>query len=689
MTRNLPTPDPDHHGRIRLEDGARVVVVGGGPAGSFFSILLLREARKLGRGLEVTIIERRGGLTVEDPICPGRTATGCNFCAGGISPRMNDVLAALDLSLPGIVIKNSVKTITIQSHWKNLELRVPDGREMYSVYRGARPAARNDRSANFDTFLLDAARREGARIVTADVEHATRRPDGRPVVSTFEPVSGERAECPADLLVFAGGVNRAPGTDPNTNPLVTDAQKLMPGFLPPEVRRTMIFELEIAPDAASSMDGELTFILYGSPRLKLSMGSVLPKGRFATVVLLGPSIDEKEDAPSIAEVVDAFLELPQIRRILPKRPVRQKPGCICRPNMVVGTARSPMGDRVAAIGDLATSRLYKDGIYSAYLTADALVRTALHHGVDRDSLVRHYRPVVRELRRDQRYGRIVFLLNQILFQNPVLSRVTYQAILRERRRERPERRHLERVLWRIASGDDSYAAILGDMFNPLTLLLVLIRGVFITFRNTLSERFLGLDWSGIGRHPTGVYREDLSRKVGEIAERTGVTRGTHLDFRRMYTIRIRCRPEQIIAELGKLGSPDREFLRPRMVSVRRTEGGENEVGSVVEYQVRAPFLSLSLRLVDLDPRKYLVYRVEKGFARGGVLAFDVEEQRPGICHLSILVTFNYWVDSRAARWMWRWFFPTFFHDVIWNHALCQLKDIVERPWRRGDGQPVP
>ncbi len=436
------------------------------------------------------------------------------------------------------------------------------------------------------------------------------------------------------------------------------------------------------------MEGELTFILYGSPRLKLDMGSVLPKGRFATVVLIGPSIDNQENAPKVAEVVDAFLELPQIRRVLPRRPVKLSPSCICRPNMVVGSARSPTGDRVAAIGDLATSRLYKDGIYSAYLTAKGLAAAAFRHGIDHRSLNHHYRPVVRELRRDQRFGRIVFLLNAVLFQNPVLSRVTYQAILRERRREPPERRSLERVLWRIASGDDSYATILRDMFNPITLLLVLIRGVAITVRNFLAEQLLGIDWSAMGRHPTGIYREDLERKVTEIAERTGVSPGRSRDFRRMYTIRIRGRPEDVLAELGKLGDSDREYLNPRFVNIHRTKGAANEVGSVLEYQVRLPFLSLSLRLSKRDPRQWLLYRVESGFARGGLLVFDVEERRPGVCHLSILVAFDYWPDNLAARWMWQLLFPTFTHDVIWNHALCQLKDIVERPWRRGDASAI-
>ena len=139
-----------------------------------------------------------------------------------------------------------------------------------------------------------------------------------------------------------------------------------------------------------------------------------------------------------------------------------------------------------------------------------------------------------------------------------------------------------------------------------------------------------------------------------------------------------------MAELGKLGDSDREYLKPRFVNIRRTRGSANEVGSVVEYQVRFPFLSLSLCLAKRDPVRWLLYRVENGFAKGGMLVFDVEERRPGVCHLSILVSFDYWPENLAARWVWRLFFPTFAHDVIWNHALCQLKDIVERPWRRGD-----
>ena len=43
-----------------LRDNDCVAIVGGGPAGSFFAIHLLREAKRLNRHLEVVIVEKRG-----------------------------------------------------------------------------------------------------------------------------------------------------------------------------------------------------------------------------------------------------------------------------------------------------------------------------------------------------------------------------------------------------------------------------------------------------------------------------------------------------------------------------------------------------------------------------------------------------------------------------------------------------
>ena len=86
--------------RIELEQGATVAVIGGGPAGAFFAIHLLRKSRHLGREIKVTIFERRRSVAATAPACLAGNWKGCNYCAGGISPRLNRLLQDLDLRLP-------------------------------------------------------------------------------------------------------------------------------------------------------------------------------------------------------------------------------------------------------------------------------------------------------------------------------------------------------------------------------------------------------------------------------------------------------------------------------------------------------------------------------------------------------------------------------------------------------------
>ncbi|MDD5542185.1 MAG: hypothetical protein PHX83_03355 [Acidobacteriia bacterium] len=664
-----------------LADGATVVVIGGGPAGALFSVHLLRRSQQLQRHAKVVVIERRRQKFSHNGGCSTAGLQGCNCCAGGLSPRLNDVLHRLNLQLPEEVVQSQIHSITVQGYWKNIELQVPDGREMVSVFRGARPASRPDRQHNFDAVLLERALAEGATLISGeviDVEYAER---GRPLVR-FRTDGAER-KLEADFVVFAGGVNEAAETVGSKPSLTRVLRRLAPDYRPPRLRPALIFELESPPGVAPNLEGHLHFVEYGSASLQLEMCSLLPKRGYITVVLVGPSIDTLPGVKGNQRIIHEFLELPHIRHLLlPGTQLRT--ACVCNPRLVVGSARQPFADRVAAIGDMATARLYKDGILSAHYTASALAETLLDRGVDRRSLEEGYAPTIRSFRRDNRFAALVFFLHRVVFSSSVLSRVLYQAVITERKASIAEHRRLEQILWKIASGDDRYETTFRAMIHPATLWLILSGGLAITLRNYLTECFFHLRWEGFGRFTTGVAKEQFETKRAvfrrELAE-CQVEVPDPLEFERMYTIRIRGTCPAVLRQLGRFGETDRGYFLPRWVRIRRILGQANEVGCVICYEVFARRFSFDVKLERIAEGHLLIYRVQNGFARGGVMFFEVEPAGEQLCNLSIYVAFRFQrgrtAITRLLWWFFQHLFPAFVHDVIWNHSLCQLKTIAE------------
>ncbi len=692
MTRTHAQLPPDEgiatpRGRIPLRAGATVAVIGGGPAGSFFAVELLRRAARESRSVNVVVFERRhqpGAV----PTCGALECwKGCNHCAGGISPRLCDALRALNLELPEGVIQSRIRSVTVQGHWKNITLEVPAGREMLSVYRGTRPSKRPGSQQNMDGFLLEAARAAGAEVVGAEVTTLGRTADGRPVVTWRR--NGAEQTLEADLLVLAAGINGKPGLPVEDNPMFQMTRRLLPAFEPPATRRALIFEMELEPGKPPWLDEEIYFVEYGSKALPLEMCSLVPKRGYLTAVLVGRSVDRARDQDALRAVMRGFFDLPQIRKLVPPR-TQLRLACMCSPNLVVGAARHPSGDRVAVIGDMAAARLYKDGIHSAHLTAGALAAGVLEEGVDAGSLRRRYDPIVRQFRRDTRFASLVFLLHRVVFSSSVFSRYLYQAVISERKTTPAPKRTLEDILWKIASGDDRYEQVFGVMLRPKVWWSILAGGVAVTVRNYLAELVFGLRWSGVGRFTTGVAWERLEAKRAAFAQR--LTRfypeeTDRFEFERMYTIRIRATPAEVFAELGRFGEADRGYLHPHWVRIQRVAGTPNTRGCTIEYQVVLPRLSFRLGLDLLEADRLAVYRVQNGFARGGVLLFELEEPRADTCDLSIYVAFNFKRGRTALTapgwWLLRRLFPAFVHDVIWNHSLCQLKGCVEEQHHAG------
>ncbi len=680
-------------GTIHLKDGATIMVVGGGPAGAFFAILMLRKARELGIRIDVLIVEKKKELQFYESSQSIPPRAGCNYGAGGLSPQLTDVLEEAGLRLPDDILQGKIESLTIHGNWKHIELPIPEGRKIYSVFRGSRPHDRPSRHANFDSFMLEKAVEEGARIVTGEVQDIRYSDVGRPVVAyRVGPTGGaSNKSVEVDFLVLAAGVNCVPGMEPGNDSLSCTLREFMPRFRSPQVRRSLICELRADEESLRLMSGELHFAQYGSRDIKIEMSSLIPKVGYVTVVLLGRSVD-KAGLSDNAHLIREFLELPHIRRLLPEK-LNLAPICICNPNMTVGAARHPFGHRTAVIGDMVVSRLYKDGILSSFLTAAALADCISETGLDQRSLKKKYWPVIKQLRKDTWYGKFVFLLNRVTFSNRVLSRILYQAVMTERKAKPQSRRKLAHLLWRIASGDDTYGSILASMFHPATLAAVGIGGILVTARNYLAELVLGLKWGGFGRHPTAIPMEVFDAKRLQFAKVVDIEGpGQRPEFESMYSIKIRGTQEAILRQLGKFGDHDRQFFRPRRVNVHRTTGQPNEVGSVVRYGLPLRWLAFSIILERNLEERCLIYRVRDGFAKGGVLVFEISPVRKGLYLLSIYVGFSFPRPKnplKKAAWLaFKLAFPGFVHDVIWNHSLCKLKDLVENDAQSGNPKGV-
>jgi hypothetical protein len=660
-----------------LRDNDCVAIVGGGPAGSFFAIHLLREAKRLNRRLDVVIIEKRG---LTDLGTDGFQCWGCNFCAGGISPRLNEALEEHGLVVPEEVIQGRIDHVWIKGEWKNFRLRVPKGLRMYSVFRGSLPGQRSGRPGGFDAFLLGEAVKRGARIWYGKVEAMSYAPSGLPRL-TLRTQRGERSLLEAAFVTIATGINAHGGLDYADDSLIASLKGLNPAFVPGKSRKAFIFELEVGEEyLARQMHREIYFIEYASKHLALEHTALVPKGRFLTVAMIGKCIDEAVAAGDSQRIVHDFLTLPQIERILPGLQAARI-ACACAPRMTVSTAKCPFGDRFAIIGDAVGSRLNKDGLYSAHVTASRLAQTVLHDGIDKQALAEGYGKAIQWLAADNRFGRIVFGVSRVAFTKPVLSRITYQAFAIECK-ERDERsRPLSGVLWKIASGTADYREVFREMCSYGVLRSVLA-GAMVTLRNVAFEALLGLKWGEYGRYPTVVLKEKREDLKEVLASSLGMELGESPDFERMYAIKIRGSEEEIMEELAKFGQANARFLKLRLVEVRHIQGSPNQVGSVIRYRMPLFRLGAELRLTKKVGFETLLYEVDDRLADHGKLIFNVDPTKDGNHRLSVYAAFDYKRGKGfASRVLWsgaRALFPEFLHDVAWNHALCTIKEEVER-----------
>jgi hypothetical protein len=197
----------------------------------------------------------------------------------------------------------------------------------------------------------------------------------------------------------------------------------------------------------------------------LEFGALIPKGHYVTLVLLGKDIDK--------QLVQSFLNSKEVVDCFPKEwDMNKMLSCQCYPRINTYTAKYMYGDRFVAIGDSATSKLYKNGIGAAYITAKAAAATALFNGVSAEDFKKHYLPVCRSLHYDNLIGKIVFLVTKLIKTNSLLKRGVVRTVIKEQSKA-GRKRNMSTVLWDTFTGSAPYKEIFFRSMKPVFLLLLL------------------------------------------------------------------------------------------------------------------------------------------------------------------------------------------------------------------------
>jgi NADH dehydrogenase len=442
-------------GSKKIETGSRVAIIGGGPAGSLFALYFLHYAAEKGVDSELTIYNLRN---FDDP-----GPKGCKGCAGILSVPLLKNLEELGLTVPKEIIQTRIEQYTVHSPYASISLSNPEKEiQIASVYRGCGPRISGCESLiSFDGWLLHEVQKRGARVENQKVSSAYLGPE------SGVKVGGKKIE--QDLVVLAAGVN-------TKLPRILGSE-----YIPPKVRVMDQEELYVGTAQVEESLGNRAYVFL-IPRSGLIFGTLVPKGPWINVSLLGSG--------KYPVSVTDFLEQDLVRNILPRQYSRT---CGCRPRAVVGSARNYYADGFVAIGDAAVSRFYKDGIGSALLTAREAARTAIFHGISHHDFKLHYQPFCSRINRDNRWGMLLFSINDKVKDSRVFFLAQHRLIGDEQRNTAGPQ-PFTKAAWGMFTGSYSYKRIAWMSLKPASLTRLLVA-------------WLWEGWGGLSRQEVTLHRK--------------------------------------------------------------------------------------------------------------------------------------------------------------------------------------
>ncbi len=395
-----------------LADGARVVIIGGGPGGVGTALALTNLARQMGRRLSITLFE-------------GKDLEGerhFNQCAGVLSPPIVQILEeSLDIPFPRRLVQREIARYALHTDGAVILLESDD------------PPAYSVRRVHFDHYMIEQARARGIQVNTSRVTDLEFHSDRVIVYS-------EGGNCEADVVVGAFG------SDDGTARVFERATR----YRPPRFLSSIVTKVHPRPEFMKAFGNTIHAFLLSAPGIEF--GAVTPKGDHLTINIAGDRID--------AQWMERFLHRPAVQSVLPPLDDAQHDDDLTffKGRFPISPAHAFTGDRYVLVGDGAgLVRPFKGkGVNSALVTGLWAAQTMLRAGIS-EVAFQQYHYAAREIIDDLPYGQAMRALTSGLSRWRLFDTVIAVA-------ERDAR--LRRALFDAVSAHRPYRAIIHGMLDP-------------------------------------------------------------------------------------------------------------------------------------------------------------------------------------------------------------------------------
>jgi len=370
---------------------------------------------------------------------------GCNMCAGVISNTLRRRLIEEEILLPKERIQHRVKGYFFQTETDAIYLRQPAGEEICTVFRGNGPRKSFSQDViSFDDFLLESVVNKGVRVVK---EHVVNIEYGKKRSSPLTITTRKGNSFKIDLLVGAFGLN---------SNLAGVIKKLQPAYIAPRSVKTLQAELLLGESLVNCHFGK-NIHLYSLKLKQIDFVALIPKKNYITISMIGQQDVSRSD-------LDAFLNHPLIASKISEISGQRKYCCTCRPKIMVREAKKPYAHRVVLIGDASYARYFKNGIESAFFTAERAAYISFFHGISEGIYQNLFEKWAKgSIVADNLYGKPFFMVNRLINHSKFLSKVHVATAMSGRTPLGGAK--LKEILWIFLTGDQPYKAAFFKLFS--------------------------------------------------------------------------------------------------------------------------------------------------------------------------------------------------------------------------------